>query len=738
MRAKQSIILIAGMLVAGGSVWAQGNSGDNVRALNNRVLQFHSQMRGAGASQAAQIRSQAAPVLAERATALSALVKSNPSAALSLAFSQDLLNDLAQKFPGSANSLEEQGTWEGVSDHLIFDDPDRQVRRFQVQITAGGNSLEVYSAGGEPHCVSGNILKVKGVRIGNAVAAADANVSGTGDVAAAGCTTTGAQNSVIILINFPGLPLPANVTPTSVWDIFFSASGRSVDGYWREASYNKASATGVVVGPYTVDRVYTCDEYYQMRAAAIAAADAAVNFTSYTRVFLVFPNPGSCAWAGLGTLGCGTISSADGNFTASTSWLRADYMGSRDNGVKLSTHEGGHNLTLHHASSRDFGATEILGPVGAAGTLNEYGGTTSTMGSWNFGHYDAPHKARMGWLSGGNILTTETAGSHTILPFETSTSGVQALKVRRGTGNAAWLWLEYRQPVGIYDSTLNSQVHTGAVVHYEDSTTGTRTHLLDFTKGSTAGYSDPALVTSWADTYTNVSLAITNQSASGLSLNVNYGPVPCVRVQPTISISPANPSVYSGSNVNYNVTVTNNDSSGCTATTFTMGSSLPAGWGTTTFNPPTLNINPGANQIAVMTKSVPADFTPGTYGVNATTSDIDHAPATATANCTVTAPPTPISITSFTALPTTVKVRSTVTISATVKNSSNVAVSGASVTFTVVKPSGSSSTKTATTNASGVATWAYKAQNKGNYSATAAASAGGASANAGPVVFTAN
>ena len=111
MRAKQSIILIAGMLVAGGSVWAQGNSGDNVRALNNRVLQFHSQMRGAGASQAAQIRSQAAPVLAERATALSALVKSNPSAALSLAFSQDLLNDLAQKFPGSANSLEEQGTW---------------------------------------------------------------------------------------------------------------------------------------------------------------------------------------------------------------------------------------------------------------------------------------------------------------------------------------------------------------------------------------------------------------------------------------------------------------------------------------------------------------------------------------------------------------------------------------------------------------------------------------------------
>lgn len=611
------------------------------------------------------------------------------------------------------------------------------MRRYQVQITSGGNSYEVYSAGGEPHCVSGNILKVSGVRVGNAVAAANANVSGAGDVAAAGCTTTGAQNSVIILIDFPGVPLPASVTATSVWDIFFSASGRSVDGYWREASYNKASATGVVVGPYTVDRVYTCDEYYAMRTAAIAAADSAVNFTTYTRVFLVFPNPGGCAWAGLGTLGCGSIASADGTFTASTSWLRAEHMSSRDNGVLLSTHEGGHNLTLHHASSRDFGATEILGPVGAAGTLDEYGGTTNTMGSWNFGHYDAPHKAMMGWLSGGNVLTTETAGSHTILPFETATSGLQALKVRRGTGNNAWLWLEYRQPVGIYDSTLNSQVHTGAVVHYEDSTTGTHTHLLDFTKGSSGGYADPTMTTSWADAYTNVSLAITNKSASGLSLNVNYGPVPCVRVQPTISISPANPSVYSGANVNYTATVTNNDSSGCTATTFTMESSLPAGWGTTTFSPPTLSVNPGTSQTTTMGKSVPVALTPGTYGVNATTSDVDHATATGTANCTVTAPPTPIYITSFTASPTVVKARGTVTISTTVTNGST-PKSGVAVTFSVVKPGGGATTKTATTGASGVATWAYKAQNKGSYSATVAASSGGANANAGPMAFTAN
>src|SRR5436190_9941253 len=99
-----------------------------------------------------------------------------------------------------------------------------------------------------------------------------------------------------------------------------------------------------------------------MRAAAIAAADADIDFTKFSRVFIVFANPGSCAWAGLGSLGCGSLSSAEGTTQASTSWLLATYMGTADNGVKLASHEGGHNLSLHHASSRDFGA-EAIGPL---------------------------------------------------------------------------------------------------------------------------------------------------------------------------------------------------------------------------------------------------------------------------------------------------------------------------------------------------------------------------------------
>ena len=547
----------------------------------------------------------------------------------------------------------------------------------------------------------------------------------------------GAQNSIVILVQFPGVALPSNVTPAGVSDIFFGTTGRTVNNYWKEASYGKASATGNVVGPYTLDRIYSCDEYSLMRTAAIAAADADVNFTSYTRVFIVFPNPGTCAWAGLGTLGCGTLSSADGSFQASTSWLLASYMGDTNNGTKLATHEGGHNLTLHHASSRAY-TGEALGAVGAAGTLSEYGDPFSTMGSWNFGHYGVPHKVAIGWLAGSQVVTTETNGSYSVLPVETPTAGVQAMKIRRGTGNDAWLWVEYRQPTGLFHNAWSptAQVFSGALVHYQDATTGTHTHLLDFTPASSSSFSDPALAGTWVDPYSNVSLQVANVSSTGLSLNVNYGPLPCNRVAPAVALTPPNPSVNSGTSTGYTLSLTNNDTAGCTASTFNLASVLPTGWATS-FSPATLTVSPGQTLTATMTKSVPAGFAPGTYPVDANASDVNHAAVTATANITVTAPPEPILV-SLTANTTTVSARSNVTLTATVTKQAGGPAAGATVTFTVTRGGAGSSTYNVTANTNGVATLSYRAQQRGTYSATARATSNGASATSNTVTFTAN
>jgi hypothetical protein len=339
----------------------------------------------------------------------------------------------------------------------------------------------------------------------------------------------------------------------------------------------------------------------------------------------------------------------------------------------------------------------------------------------------------MGWLTGSNVVTTEANGSYTLLPYESNTTSLQALKIRRGTGNNAWLWLEFRQPLGQYDSTFNSQIYTGALAHYEDSATGTYTHLLDFTP-ATDSYTDASLVGNFTDPYSNLSVSVTGASSSGVSVAVNYGPVPCVRNQPTIVISPGNPSIYAGSDVNYTVTVTNNDSSGCTSSTFDMTSTAPSSW-VSVFSALTLTLNPTQAGSVTMTKSAPTGII-GTFAVNATASDANHS-ATGVANCTVTAPPEPINVT-LTALPTSVPARSNVTIQAVVtKEIGGASVPGASVTFKIVRGS-STTTKIVTTNSSGVATWVYKAQQKGTYTVTATATSGGATDSAGPVTFTAN
>lgn len=729
----RKIRLLVLLLVVVPVVHSQGiERAEQVRGLNNALLRLHGQLQATSAGNGASLRSQAAQVIQDRFDALQTLIDEDPTKALELAFEESLLERLRQAFPASASQLESHGVWEGPVDYIIFDDPSLADHRVDINMKLAQETLSLHFPDHEPGWLKcGDIVRVEGLRAGSHVASAGGSVTGT--VAGAGCSTLGDQKTAVILIQFPGVSLPANATPAMVSDIFFQASGRSVDGYWRESSHNQASASGVVAGPYTLSSIYTCDQYYAMRDAAIAAADPDVNFTQYTRVMIVFPNPGGCGWAGLGMLGCNTLSSTDGNFTASVSWLLATYMTSIDNGVKLSTHEGGHNLTLHHASSRAFtssttGLSEALGPLGTAGTLNEYGDVFNTLGSWNFGQYNAPHKKMIGWLTSADYSIVQSNGSFSVNPFENS-AGLRALKVQRGTGNNAWLWLEYRQPLGLYDSAINSQVYGGALAHYEDSATGTHTHLLDMTPGSSGGFNDPAKVAgsgAFVDPYTNVSFSVDSASPTAMGVTVTYGAVPCVQSNPTVSISPSNPTAPAGTNVNYTVTVTNNDSSGCSSKTFNVSSTLPDSWATSLASG-SLVIGPSQSASTAMTKSVPAGTLPGTYAVTVVATDGTFS-GTGNANCTVAAPP---SVT-LSLAGTTYSPRSTVSITAKVTDGGSPAAN-ASVTFTLTKPGAaptaganggasggggkpggggggttSGTTKTVLTDATGTAIWNYR------------------------------
>jgi M6 family metalloprotease-like protein len=548
----------------------------------------------------------------------------------------------------------------------------------------------------------------------------------------------------------PGAPGPSDINTTDVSDTFFSPAQRSLSEYWRENSFGQTWAAGDVRGWYTLDRVYSCDESSAIRTAAIAAADADVDFTDYTRIFIIVNGmSGSCTWGGLGTLACGTLTSADGSFPASTSWMRPGYFDPDDqlrDGVQIAAHEGGHNLGLRHSNSRDYGGVP-LGPMGSSGTVTEYGDMFSAMGRlrnntfpepWiGFGHYTAPQKLQLGWLTPSQVPTVTENGSFLVEPAEMPGGVINALRVVRGTQKVRGvttthtIWVEHRQPIGAYDSTLYPQVFGGALVHYEDNTNGGASHLLDFTPNvlvsestnpEVADWSNPALVGTWVDPYTGVSLATSSNSA-GLAVDVNFGGAVCVRVSPTVTISPANPTALPGTNVVYTVSVTNNDSTPCSNRTFTLSSSLPANWATS-FSASSLTLAPAATGSVSMTKTVDSQAALTTHAVDATASDATHS-GTGTANCTV-APTLPPLVATLSPLGTYQK-NSNVPIVATVRRDST-PIPGASVLFTVTPPTGSPTTKTVVTDAAGRATWSYKIKPNdpsGTYIVTAEATLAG-------------
>ena len=704
---------------------------ENARSSNTSLLRLYAQYLNASPAQKPALRTQAAAILAQRAALFGALIQNDPHTALQFAFSQDLLDALLQAFPDSAPLLESRGVWQGQADVWVLDAADMRNSKTAIQLNAAQERLDVVFADGPPKGLRcGSVLTVRGVRRGTTVAADGGTVSSS-TLPAATCSTTGSQNTAVLLVTFPGVT--PSLTPSAVYNMMFGAGNRSLDGYWRDVSYGKTSATGNVFGWYTLPNSYTCDQYSSIQSAAIAAADNDVYFPNYTRIFIVFPKPANCTYGGLGTVGCTSVTSADGASNASVAWLIADYLGSNDQGVEMAAHEGGHNLGLNHSRSRDFG-TDTLGALGALGTVSEYGDNFSPMGYYNLGHYAAQQKYQLGWLPAANVQTIQSGGAFSIAPFEWNTAAVQALKVQRGTGNDDWLWIEYRQPIGNYESTLSSQIFSGATIRYVDSNTGAYTDLLDYTP-QTSSWSDPDLSAglTWVDPYTNVSIASQNATSNGLTVSVNYGAGTCAPGNPTVAVSPANPTVAAGNSVNYSVTITNTDSAACASTAFSLGTSQPSGW-TAAVSPTLVTLTAGQSATVTMSQGPPSSTSTGTYAVAAIASAGTRS-GTGNANCSVTAPP-PLSVT-LAISGSTFSARSTVPITATVL-SGNLPTSGATVQFTMTKPNGTKSTYTGTTNANGQVAWNYKFGPKdpsGTYKVTATATRGSQTAQSTAATF---
>lgn len=553
-------------------------------------------------------------VAAERQQAFAALIEANPADALRLAIPPDLRQGLPAPLRGYVEeNVQLAGTLEVRYVH--YERGSRQVHLLH----ANGKQYSLHFNSKPPELLTGSRVRVKAVRSGSALLLDSGSSGGATALlvdAPALANTFGDQRTLVLLVNFADNTTQP-WTATQVSDAIFG----SVSNYMREASFQQTWLSGNVYGWYTLPFASSCVGTDIATAARAAAAGAGVNLAAYARTIYLFPRNTTCGWSGMGTVG-GMPSEA---------WIN----GKLD--TKTIGHEMGHNFGLQHSRAWECGATS----EGSGCTNLDYGDTLDIMGNTNAAHFNTFQKERLGWLNYNGappIVTVENGGSFSLEPYETASGGAKALKVLKGvdatTGRKSWYYVEYRQALG-FDAFLtgNANVLGGVVIRTGADGDSYSSYLLDQTPNSSVYYDwdDTALTGGRSFTGSNgVTISTLSAGGSAAGVSVSFGPQTCVRANPAVAMTPSqSSSVAPGTAVAFVVTVTNRDSSGCSASQFDLGSGVPSGWNAA-YTSQSLNLAPGASASATLTVSSSASASVGIY--NVVSSAFNHALSSYTAS----------------------------------------------------------------------------------------------------------
>jgi hypothetical protein len=581
--------------------------------------------------------------------------------------------------------------------------------RYRHFLQTATERLSLHFAKEAPNLLTGTRVRVRGVRLGEALA-----LNGTGGsvqpLSSVAPNTFGAQKTIVILVNFQD-----NATQPYTASQAQSVAFTTTSNHYKENSFQQTWLVGDVAGWFTIPMSSTvCDTSTLASLAKQAATAAGYNLSNYTRQVYGFPS-NACGWWGMGSVG--------GN--PSQAWVRGTFS------LKVLGHEMGHNLGLYHSKALECGAAVDTGTCSSI----EYGDTLDIMGNPTSGHFTAFQKERIGWLNYGAsppIATVSTEGLYWIDTYETAGTNPKALKIPKSTdpntGQKTWYYVEYRQAAG-FDSFLagNLNVLNGVVIHLGTDSSPNSSYLLDLTPGTTS-WNDPALVLgqSFTDSNAGVIIAPASMTASSAAVQVTMTPQPCVRANPTVTVSPSQSQwVPAGTTVNYTISVTNTDSSTCASSTFALGSAVPAGW-TALLGIPSLTLSPGTSGSAGLQVASPGGTPDGFYQVTETANNTATPTyAGSTRSTYVVASSVSVSVSASRA---TYSRNQTATLTATVSGGT-APVSGASVAFTITKPGGGVVTGTATTNSSGQASYKLRIQKRdplGTYAVSVTATLGSA------------
>jgi hypothetical protein len=246
--------------------------------------------------------------------------------------------------------------------------------------------------------------------------------------------------------------LPANPEGTMTTD------PKSLQAYYFEQTYTQITFQTTVFAPVVLGTTTpgSCtysgiDNWAAQAEAAIPGFDAA----QFAHRVYAFPDVPACAWSGLAEVGGDQV------------WINGSFT------VPVIAHELGHNLGIAHAGGLTCTSSGAPAPMGDTCSIDrvhyslpQYADPFDAMGNAPvLRQMNMQHKLALGLLPATAVATVATSGTYNLAPMETLTGSVELLRVPKADGGS--YYVEYRQPLGLFDGQPLSPPVAGVLIHTE-------------------------------------------------------------------------------------------------------------------------------------------------------------------------------------------------------------------------------------------------------------------------------
>jgi hypothetical protein len=344
------------------------------------------------------------------------------------------------------------------------------------------------------------------------------------DAAADTAAAPAMHSTAVILFGFSSGPRPSALpaaaqTTAGAQALVFGSAPDSVEAYYLEQTYGQLGFNGQAFGggafeisDSTADQSCTPSDLDTW--ASKAEQLAGINDTSFQHYVFVFPFRHSCPFAGIAEVG------------GKHSWINGDFS------VRVVAHELGHNLGLAHAGGLQCTSGGSPAPMGEAcsGQGFEYldpfdamGSGDATSGQSSVRQMSMEHKLALHLLPASAVKVVGVNGTYRIAPMETLTGAAELLRIPKLGGGS--YYVEYRQPIGFYDS--RAPALSGVFIRTESpdliadpSSPNADTALIDMHPGTPGDWSDAGLDVGqvFSDPVHGITIQNAGQDAAGATL----------------------------------------------------------------------------------------------------------------------------------------------------------------------------------------------------------------------------